>query len=103
MKKLFPLKSPGKADARVVEAVKSEVRKYVQRERRKDLPEGFDLWEFRCAAGADRETASACALKEIGGIIDTVAAAGSPAAYIEIVAVAAVRTPGAEADASPGS
>jgi hypothetical protein len=53
MKKIFSLKSPPKADARVLEAVKNELRKYVQREQRKTPPEGFNRWEFACKVGPE--------------------------------------------------
>jgi hypothetical protein len=93
MKKTFPLTAPGKADARVVEAVKYEVRKYVQRERRKPVPEGFDLWTFACRAGASAETAAPCELSELGAAIDAVASAGAGSVYIEIMASPGHRLP----------
>jgi len=93
MKKSFPLTAPGKADARVVEAVKYEVRKYVQRERRKPVPEGFDLWTFACRAGANSETAARCELADIGTAIDAVASAGGAAVYVEILAAPGHRLP----------
>jgi len=87
MKKNFALKAPGKIDARVVESVKNDVRKYVKRERRKDLPEGFDLWKFNCRVGADEAAAQPKLLKEITAAIDTVVAAGGATVYIEVIAV----------------
>src|SRR3954465_5932572 len=101
MKKNFPLRAPGKADPRVVEAVKNDVRKYVKRERRKALPEGFTLWAFQCRAGATAETAEACELGDISHRIDAVAQAGGDSVYIEIVAVAAQRTASGETPAGP--
>ncbi|MDO8544804.1 MAG: DUF6172 family protein [Opitutaceae bacterium] len=86
MKKTFPLKIPGKVDARVVEAVKNDVRKYVKRERRKPLPDGFTEWEFRCRAGADAANAMPCQLPELGPKIDEVANTGGAQVYIEILA-----------------
>lgn len=96
MKKTFPLQAPGKADARVVESVKNEVRKYVKRERRKPLPEGFTWWNFNCKAGADRETAAVCALVDIGAAIDAVVSAGGTQVFIEVVAEPGHRTPGSK-------
>lgn len=86
MKKTFPLQIPGQADARVVEAVKNEVRKYVSRERRKTLPEGFDLWNFRCKVGPDRDGAGDCELGNLTPAIDEVVRARAPAVYVEIMA-----------------
>ncbi len=98
MKKVFPLKVPGRVDQRVVEAVKNDVRRYVKRELRKTPPEGFDGWALQCRAGGDRESATVCELKEISRIIDAVANAGGTAVYVEIVAEPSQRE---SADTSP--
>jgi hypothetical protein len=92
MKKLFPLRVPGRNDQRVVEAVKYDVRKYVKRERRKQLPEGFSTWTFQCQAGPTRDTATACELADINAQIDEIANTGAHEIYIEIVAAPGQRT-----------
>lgn len=97
MKKTFPLSAPGKAAARVVDAIKHDVRKYVKRERGKTLPEGFDQWAFDCRVGASAASAEACELTAVGGAIDAVVAADAPGVYVEIVATAAHRAPRASA------
>ena len=51
MRKIFPLEVPKHAPPRVIEAIKSDVRKYLKRERRKALPEGVDFWDFDCQVG----------------------------------------------------
>jgi hypothetical protein len=86
MKKVFALKEPGKVDARVVEAVKSDVRKYVKRERRKELPEGFTQWNFTCKTGPNPDAAEPCELGQLSPKIDEAVAAGAAEIYIEIVA-----------------
>lgn len=91
MKKNFSLTAPGKANARVVEAVKHEVRKYVKRERRKALPDGFTQWHFSCRAGNDPATAQPCELDAVAAAIDRSASSGSAAVYIEILAQAGHR------------
>lgn len=91
MKKTFPLQAPGRVAQRVVEAVKNDVRKYVKRERRKTLPEGFDVWTFACRIGANAEAAKPCTLNEISGRIDAVVAAEGNEVYIEILAQPAHR------------
>ena len=93
MKKTFPLHAPGKADPRVVEAIKHDVRKYVKRERGKTLPEGFDLWEFACKVGATGPTAEITPLNDVGATIDGVVSAGGTEVYVEIIAVAGHRIP----------
>ena len=89
MKKTFSLKDPAKEDQRVVEAIKHDIRKYAKRERRKPLPEGFDLWELACRVGPEPALAEGWPFKEVAAAIDAVAAAGGAAVYVEIVAVAA--------------
>jgi Family of unknown function (DUF6172) len=86
MKKTFPLQAPGKDDARVRDRIRQEVNKYVRRELRKPLPEGFDRWEFTCKVGATPDEAQARTLKEVGGAIDAVALAGGAQVHVEIVA-----------------
>ena len=95
MKKTFPLKEPGKVDARVVEAVKAEVRKYLKRERRKKLPEGFDQWDFACKVGLDQAVAETKSVKDVFLAIDAVAKTEAPQVYVELLAAAGKRFPAA--------
>lgn len=104
MKKNFPLHAPGKADARVVEGIKHDVRKYVQRERRKTLPEGFDQWNFTCKVGADATSATSLELSAVASAIDAVVSTAADSVYVEIIAVAAHRAPrNAALATAPGS
>lgn len=91
MRKTFPLHLPDRADARVIEAIKHELRKYVKRERRKKLPEGFTTWEFDCRVGASKDAAEARALDDVPAAIDTLAQTDATEAYIEILARPAQR------------
>ncbi len=101
MKKIFPLTAPGKADQRVVESVKSDIRKYVKRERRKTLPEGFTQWDFACKAGPSRDSATTCKLAEVGAGIDAVVNSGAKEVYVEILAVPGHRDPPSQATEPP--
>ncbi len=92
MKKTFSLQAAGKEDARVRDKIRHEINKYVRRERKKAVPEGFDLWNLNCKVGASAESAEALPLKEVGDAIDRVAADGATAVFVEIVAVAGHRT-----------
>jgi hypothetical protein len=92
MKKTFPLHATGKEDARVRDKIRHEINKYVRRERRKTVPEGFDLWNLHCKIGVSAENADALPFKDVGGAIDKVAAGGAASVYVEIVAVAGHRT-----------
>ncbi|MEO6245392.1 MAG: DUF6172 family protein [Opitutaceae bacterium] len=91
MKKTFSLHDPVKADARVLDAIKHEVRKYVRREHRKPLPEGFNRLDFDCKVGASADDAAPVALPDVSAALDAVARAGGPAVYIEIASRPAQR------------
>lgn len=91
MKKTFPLHAPGRDDARVRDKIRQEVNRYIRRESRKKLPEGFGRWEFSCRVGATAEDAATWTLKAVGGAIDAVALTGVAQVYVEIAAVPARR------------
>ena len=91
MKKTFPLHAPGKADARVLDAIKHEVRKYVRRELKKPLPDEAACWTFACRVGVDQTAPQPAELKDIAAAIDAVATTGVDSVYIEILAVPANR------------
>lgn len=94
MKKTFPFQAPGKDDARVLEAIKGDIRKYLKRERRKKFPEGHDLWDFNCKIGPDQATAAVVTVDQLIPAIDTVAQAeGAKQVYVEILAFASHRQP----------
>ncbi len=86
MKKTFPLTSPNHQPARVVEQIKSDVRKYLKRERKKPLPEGVDFWDFTCKVGHGEAAPEARHVEEIVPAIDQAAASASASVYIEILA-----------------
>ena len=91
MKKTFPLIASHKASARVLDAVKHEIRKYVKRERRKAVPAGFDEWEFACKIGAEAGSAEGKALRDVGSAVDAIAASGASSVYVEVIAIPAHR------------
>jgi len=92
MKKTFQLAVEGKNRDRVLEAVKHEIRKYVKRERRRDLPEGVDFWDFDCKFGAAQEAAEVVHFATLTTHIDALAQAGGAQFYVEILAKHGVRT-----------
>ena len=91
MKKTFPLIASHKASARVLDAVKHEIRKYVKRERRKAVPAGFDEWEFACKIGIEAGAAESKALRDVASAVDAIAASGASSVYVEVIAVPAHR------------
>ena len=99
MKKTFELTHPKKTYPRLVEGVKSDVRKYIKRERRKELPEGVDYWDFDCKFGDTEAEAKGIHLSEIDKCINDAEARGLTSFYIEILAKEGVRAkPAKEGD-----
>jgi len=98
VKKTFPLEVEKLKPPRVIESIKHQVRKYLKRERRKQLPEGVDYWDFDCRAGKDAETSKTIHVAEITGAIDTASRENWQAIYIEIIA-----KPGVRGGKDPGS
>lgn len=86
MRKTFKLAIEGKNRDRVLEAVKHEVRKYVKRERRRELPAGVDYWDFDCRFGTTQEAAEVVHLAALTSQMDAVAQAGGEQFYVEILA-----------------
>jgi hypothetical protein len=100
MKKTFPLKAEGKNPERLLEATKHEIRKYLKRERRRDLPEGVDFWDFDCKFGTTEATASVAHLAELIPLIDALVKSDGTQFYIEILAKHGHRQVRAGADTS---
>ncbi len=97
MKKTYPLTHPKKHVDRLIDSIRSDIRKYLKRERAKKLPEGVDYWDFDCKFGASAETAQLVHVAELSKILDTAKAEGYESCYVEIIAKPGVRTkqPGA--------
>jgi len=93
MRKNFPLQIDGRHPDRVLDAVKHEVRKYLKRERRRDLPEGIDFWDFDCKCGLQAADAEVVHLSALIAAIDALAKAQAMSVYIEILAKHGKRTP----------
>lgn len=92
MKKTFKLTHPKIKPARLVEAVRRDVKKYLKREGRKDLPEGVDFWDFDCKYGPTEERAEVIHPGEIGKCIGEAEAEGLESFYLEILAKPGRRT-----------
>lgn len=102
MKKTFKLVVDGKNRDRLLEATKHEIRQYIQRERRKALPEGVDFWDFDCQFGRTEALAENVHLANITALIDAAASDGAEAFYLALIARPGVRQarPAAAADIS---
>ncbi|MBV5319177.1 MAG: hypothetical protein JZU50_15395 [Desulfobulbaceae bacterium] len=85
MKKTFQLTHPKIKLARLVEAIKHDVKKYIKRERNKKLPEGVDFWDFDCKYGPTAEEANEIHLSEINKCIDNAENQQLESFYLEIM------------------
>lgn len=91
MKKTFKLTDDKIKPARLVEAVKHEVRKYLKRERRRALPAGTDYWDFDCKFGTTEADSQVIHVKEIDECINQAEADNLESFYLEIIAKPATR------------
>jgi hypothetical protein len=91
MKKTIALTHPKINVARLVEAAKHEVKKYLKRERKKKLPEGVDYWDFDCKYGTTEKQAEVIHLSEVNKYIDQAEEQGLDSFYIEVIAKPGVR------------
>lgn len=91
MKKTFVLNHPKIVPARQVESIKSEIRKYIKRERNKVLPKGVDYWDFDCKYGATEQEAQVIHLSEINKSIDSGDLNKDASFYIEILVKDGIR------------
>ena len=94
MKKVFQLTDPKKQPARVLEAVKHDIRKYVKREKRKELadPEAT-YWDFDCKIGATAQAATTIAYEELLKALDALQATDATEVYIEIMVKVVAKPP----------
>jgi len=86
MRKNFPLQIDGRHPDRVLDAVKHDVRKYLKRERRRDLPEGIDFWDFDCKCGLQAADAEVVHVSALIASIDAMDKAQASSVYVEILA-----------------
>jgi hypothetical protein len=92
MKKTFNLTHPKIKFARLVEAARRDVKKYIKRERKKKLPEGVDFWDFDCKFGDNAEEAEVIHLSEITKFIDKIEERQLESFYLEILVKPGSRT-----------
>ena len=91
MRKTFEITHEKIKPARMVDSVKHDVKKYLRRERNKQIPKGADFWDFDVKFGLTQDTAEVIKLSEINKSIDTAVEGGSTAFYIEILAKPGIR------------
>lgn len=92
MRKIFPLQIEDRHPDRVMDGLRYEIRKYLKRERRRELPAGADFWDFDVRCGSTRDNAEPVHLASLFASIDAVAAEKGPEVYVEILARPATRS-----------
>ena len=86
MKKTFNLTNTNKPQERHIESIKSEIKKYIARERRKKLPdEETDYWFFDCKFGTTAEDAQPLFTNEIKAKVDEFVKLEKTSFYLEIL------------------
>ncbi|TYL48774.1 DUF6172 family protein [Marinomonas sp. IMCC 4694] len=98
MKKTFKLSHPTIKYPRLIEATKSEVKKYLKRERNKTLPDYADFWGFDCRFGQTQDSAVGLYVGQINEKISFAESQEWTSFYLEILAVPAQRTAREEDD-----
>lgn len=91
MKKTFKLTHEKLNADRHVEAIRHEIRKYIKRERRRQLPEGADYWNFECRFGADQASSEVIHPGGIDKSINWAISENLEGFYLEVIAVPALR------------
>jgi hypothetical protein len=86
MKKTFELVHPKIKPARLIEAARRDVKKYLKRENRKPLPGDFDCWNFDCKFGPSEDKAEVILSSEISKCISEAQAESLTSFYLEILA-----------------
>jgi len=86
MKKIFKLTHPKIKYARLVEGVRCDIKKYIKRESRKELPANASSWNFDCKFGSTIEDAKIIQVSDIGKCLNTVEEQKLESFYLEILA-----------------
>jgi hypothetical protein len=92
MKRTYTMSHPKIKVARLFEGVKADIRKYVKRERRKELPTGVDFWDFACKFGSVEEDAKPVHMAELDKCIDVAETEQAESFYVEVIATEGRRT-----------
>ena len=92
MKRTYTMSHPKIKVARLFEGVKADVRKYIKRERRKELPKGVDFWDFACKFGMTEENAEPIHMAEINKCLDAAESKQAETVYVEVTATKGRRT-----------
>lgn len=85
LKKTFKLQVENKNKDRVLESIKSEIRKYIKREQKKPLPKEKDFWFFDCKFAKDEEIPQEISFSDIIRFVNEAASENCKTFYLEII------------------
>ena len=100
MKKTIALTHAKLKPASLVDSIKHDIKKYLNRERNKPLPEGMDYWTFDCRFGASKDVAEEIYTSEINKRIDAAVEQELAEFYLEILSRADNHKPNSGATAA---
>ncbi len=92
MKKRFSFNVPNKTAERQLDSIKYEIRKYIKREKRKELPEGVDFWKFECKFAKGEEEPKDIDFLDITKYIDEAFNDNCQDFYMEIIATKGIKS-----------
>ena len=92
MKKTFKLAQDSDPSSSL-DRIKQEIRKYVKRERRKQLPPVADFWLFDCKFGITESEAAEIKLRDLFANMDQAIAQDADSFYVEILAKPGLKKP----------
>ncbi|MDD2698837.1 MAG: DUF6172 family protein [Arcobacteraceae bacterium] len=93
MKKRFALTHTKKTPERVLEGIKNDIRKYIQREKKKPFPENTDFWRIDCKFAKNDDELQDIKFEDIIKNINIASQENCESFMIELVAVAIKTTP----------
>ena len=88
MKKKFLLTDAKKDPERVLDSIKHNIRKYIKREKRKDLPEGSNFWKINCKFGQSEESVVEIRFEDLMKNINEASTQNLDSFYIELTSEA---------------
>lgn len=92
MKKTFSLRHERIKTPRLADAIRHEIKQYLKKERKKELPDNVDFWDFACRFGKDKTSSEEINLSEINDCIAHAEEIKLESFYLEIVAKPGQRT-----------
>ncbi len=88
MKKTYKLEHPKIKVARLVDAIKHDIKKHLKKERSNKLPTGTKYWSFDCKLGQTEEAAAVVSQLSLMSSIDEMVERKASTLYVEMTAKA---------------